>query len=472
MTVVLSTVGTRSKGRRWYPLQALALLTIILAGAMVRAIHLGRASLWMDEGASAAIAAMDKASFWRLLFTREMNMAAYYCLLRLSVFLQSSEAHLRLISVFFGTALIGAAWMLAKETLIESRGTLWAIALACLVAFNGFLIAYSREARGYAMAVFFLTLSAWALTIVLKTGKLRVTWCLLALAALYSHFYTLLWILPQVWALWKACRKNGRKWFRPIALAGMVGLLPLFIFALRTRGGQLDWVPRLTLHSFFDTFIQLAGYSRVSLALLCAGSLIGCLRLWSRGDAIARFIVIENILPVCVLLALSPIHPLFVARFLIFAVPFLLLTAIEGFSTLGVGVGGILSAVVICAMLITGDRSAPKSDWRDMTQNLCSQSSAVVFWPGMGKFPYWYYAQSNPACPHIIFPHSQQVEVADFRAGKRDLVRELCSSNEKSVLLVMDSNSRSSIADLGVSCYTPVSTSSRDGMQVFRLDRK
>ncbi len=317
MTVVLSTVGTRRKDRRSYALQALVLLTIMLAGAMVRSIHLGRTSLWMDEGASVAIAAMDKASFWRLIFSREMNMAAYYCLLRLSPFLQSSEAHLRLLSVIFGTALIGAAWMLAKETLTESRRSLWAIALACLVAFNGFLIAYSREARGYAMAVFFLTLSAWALTIVLKTGKLRVTWCLLALAALYSHFYTLLWVLPQLWALWITHRKNGLKWFMPIALVGVVGLLPLFIFILRTRGGHLDWVPKLTLHSFCDTFIQLAGYSRISLFLLCAGSLVGCIRLWKRGENLSRLVVIENVLPICVLLALSPIHPLFVARFLI-----------------------------------------------------------------------------------------------------------------------------------------------------------
>ena len=263
------------------------LACITVFGLMLRLRHLGAQSLWMDEGATAAIASIDWRSFWKLIFSREMNMSAYYCVLRLFPFLRHSEALLRLPSVIFGGGLIGAVWLLAKEVLEEGQDFLY-LGSAMLIAVNGFLIAYSQEARGYAMAVCLLVLSTCAFAVLLRTGRLRVTWCLLALAALYSHFYAVLWIIPQVWALWISHRRLGWKFFRKIIATAAIGLIPLLVFVFSTRGGQLDWVPKLTPHYLLDIFVQIAGYSLIALAVLCVGSALGCLHLWQKGDVLSR----------------------------------------------------------------------------------------------------------------------------------------------------------------------------------------
>ena len=444
-------------------------------GFSLRFAHVGRASLWLDEAATAAIAGLDWTSFWIVLFSREMNMVAYYCVLRLIPPLQGSEVLLRLLSVIFGTGVILAVWLLAKEVLTEPGERLWAVAAAALVAVNGFLIAYSQEARGYAMALCLLVLSACTAVVVIRTGKLRATWCLLALAAIYSHFYTVLWIAPQAWAIWKTHRPEGRKFFARITVITAAGLLPLSVFMLRTRGGQLDWVPRLTPAYFFDVLAQLAGYSRVALLLLLAGSMAGSIRLWRRSDIVSRLIVMENALPVGVLLAGSALHPLFVARFLIFAVPFLVLTAVEGFAALGEIPGAALSAGAFVVMFVVGNQAPRKADWRSMTNYLCAQhGQAIAFWPSMQKFPYWYYSKSNPACPKPVFPEELRVTVSDFQPVKREFDTRLCAAKAESVLIVMDSESQPQSKTPGTPtpCYLPVSATFRDGLQLFLLRSK
>ncbi|PYY07949.1 MAG: hypothetical protein DMG61_24380, partial [Acidobacteria bacterium] len=166
--------------------------------------------------------------------------------------------------------------------------------------------------------------------------------------------------------------------FRKIVAIGSIGLIPLLVFALRTRGGQLDWVPKLTRHYLLEIFVQIAGYSPIALALLCTGSALGCLTLWRRGDVLARLLVLETVVPILVLLACSPIHPLFVPRFLIFAIPFLSITAIVGFANLPIPWGFLAFVSLSVAMLVVGDRSAATGDWRSITQYLCSQPQQAV----------------------------------------------------------------------------------------------
>lgn len=443
----------------------------IVFGLVLRFRHVNGQSLWMDEAATAAIATLDWSSFWRLIFSREMNMSAYYLVLRVFPFLQHSETLLRLPSVIFGSGLIAAVWLLAKELWEDDRELLH-LGSALLIAVNGFLIAYSQEARGYAMAVCLLVLSTCALAVVLKRQKLRTTWCLLAVAAVYSHLYAVLWIVPQVWALWITHRRLGWKFFRRIVAFAAISLIPLLVFVLRTRGGQLDWVPKLTPQYLFQVFVQIAGYSPIALAILCAASAIGCLALWRRGDVLARLLVLENTLPIFVLLACSPIHPLFVPRFLIFAIPFLTITAVAGFANLRIQLGALALASLLVAMLIAGNRSAAKGDWKSMTQYLCSQPrQAVAFWPPVQRLPYWYYSRSNSVCPKPLSSDSRELALSDFAGDKREFATRLCSSQEQSIVMVMESDWQKKFPATVKKCYMPVSVTLRDGLQLIRLQR-
>lgn len=441
-------------------------------GLVLRLRHASGQSLWMDEGSTAAIANLNWSSFWKLIFSREMNMSAFYLILRAFPFLQHSEMLLRLPSVIFGSGLIAAVWLLTKEFFEDGHELLCCLGSALLIAVNGFLIAYSQEARGYAMAVFLLVLSTCASAVVLKTQELRATWCLLALAAVYSHFYAVLWIVPQVWALWVTHRRLGWKFFRRIVVIASIGSIPMLIFVLHTRGGQLDWVPKLTPHYLLQVFEQIAGYSSIALALLCVGSVLGCLNLWRRGDILARLLVWENVLPIFVLLACSPIHPVFVPRFLIFAIPFLTITAIFGFASLRVQWEALAFVSVLVAMLVAGNQSAPKGDWRSMTRYLCSRpEQAVAFWPPMQRLPYWYYSRSNSVCPKPLSVDSREPALSDFAGDKREFAARLCASAEQSIVMVMESDWQKRFPATVAKCYLPVAVTKRDGLQLIQLQR-
>jgi mannosyltransferase len=467
LDVPRSTEGHRQIA--WNRVLFLACATIF--GAVLRIRHLGARSLWMDESATAAITSLDWSSFWKLIFSREMNMSAYYLLLRAFPFLHRSEILLRLPSVLFGCGLIGAVWLLSKHVFEESRQLVRA-ASVLLVAVNGFLIAYSQEARGYAMAVCLLVASTWVLALLIKTGRHRVTWSVLALAALYTHFYAVLWIAPQVWAIWTTHRKLGWKFFRRIVVVAAVGLLPLIVFVCRTRGGQLDWVPKLTLRYLLDVFVQIAGYSSIALALLVLGSTLGCIALWRSGDVLSRTIVLEAILPILVLLVFSPIHPLFVPRFLIFAIPFLTLTAMVGFGGLRMDYGVLAFAGLFATMLVVGNRSASKGDWKTMTEYLCSQPDrAVAFWPAMQRLPFWYYSRNNPGCRNAVTSEQRELTLADFGGNKREFAAKLCASNEKSIVMVMESEWQGKMPTTIMQCYVPMGTTTRNGLEMLWLQR-
>src|SRR2546423_7865858 len=78
-----------------------ALIAIIALGAALRFWQLGARSLWVDEGATAAIARLDWWNFLRLLWRREANMSFYLLLMRGWIHLRHGEAWVRALSATF-----------------------------------------------------------------------------------------------------------------------------------------------------------------------------------------------------------------------------------------------------------------------------------------------------------------------------------------------------------------------------------
>src|SRR3954465_9422277 len=131
-------VNESSVPRPWQPqpprwAHGLPLLAIIVAGPLVRFLHLASKPFWFDECFSVEVARIDWRNFLHLLWWREANMSLYYVLLRIWLHLGQSPFFIRSLSVVISAATLPAIYWLAK-LLYDRRVALIATAL---LAFNG-----------------------------------------------------------------------------------------------------------------------------------------------------------------------------------------------------------------------------------------------------------------------------------------------------------------------------------------------
>ena len=165
---------------------AVALLT--LAGAALRAFHLGAQSLWYDEGFSVYLASMPlrEATAWT---ARDVAPPLYYYALHFwQGLFGTSEAAVRSLSALVGTLTIPLMYAVGRMLL----GRLPGLLAAMLVAASPLYIWYSQETRTYALLTFLGLVAAWFLLKVLsERGKRRRAYWLgflfAAVAVSYAH---------------------------------------------------------------------------------------------------------------------------------------------------------------------------------------------------------------------------------------------------------------------------------------------
>lgn len=209
----------------------ISLLIILLAFAL-RWHNLTDHSLWFDEAMSVHWAKQNVAKIIEVGFTLQEDRLPplYYLMLKgWSHVFGLTEAGIRSLSVFMGVLLVPVTLNLAQR--LFNRRVAWLAGL--LVAVNPFLIWYSQEARMYAPAVLFGTLTIRSYLSVISHTHRRppkkpaypklalhtVSFISLALLALYSHLYAGfllpalgLWLLlayPRRPRLWLHCLLSG-----------------------------------------------------------------------------------------------------------------------------------------------------------------------------------------------------------------------------------------------------------------------
>jgi 4-amino-4-deoxy-L-arabinose transferase-like glycosyltransferase len=226
------------------------LLTITWVAFGVRLYNLTYHSLWFDEAISVYWARQAIPRILEVGFTlvEDRLPPLYYLLLKSwTAGAGFSESGLRLLSVLLGVLLIPVITRVAL-ILFNQRVALMA---ALLASINPFLIWYAQEARMYAQAALFSSLTVWAFLRLCRhwatleatphasTNKTRLNFwlnhtlfVLFALASLYSHLYAGfilpalgLWLIisyPRHWRLWLAYLISGLVIglaFAPLALA-------------------------------------------------------------------------------------------------------------------------------------------------------------------------------------------------------------------------------------------------------------
>lgn len=194
-----------------------ASLGLVLAGAVIlRLLHLGSPSLWLDEARSVYVAESyplaeivtgpllkDYHHLWNLFLWGWVRLTG------------DSELAVRLPAVLFGVLAILGLYRLARR-LFDQRVALLAAGLASC---HALAVGYSQEARTYALTLALAVLAAHLVARVLWEEETRLgSWMALAivLAALpYSHYYAILLVVAFNLAfavVWWRRRKNLLPW--------------------------------------------------------------------------------------------------------------------------------------------------------------------------------------------------------------------------------------------------------------------
>lgn len=195
---------------------------------------LGGYSIWHDEAFSGLLVRYDIGEMMHRI-ALDVHPPLYYLLLRAwTGLIGNTELTLRLYSLLFGCIATYLTWRVAQ---LLTRNKNIALASAFLFFANSFVIQHNMEARMYTMGIsLILGTLLYGVTAIDRDGPARwKAWgifTLLASAALYTHYYTVFYIVAIGIALltliWLQ-KKSGGEYIASLkglfGSAGLVGIL-------------------------------------------------------------------------------------------------------------------------------------------------------------------------------------------------------------------------------------------------------
>jgi mannosyltransferase len=454
----------------------LTLVLLLAASAGVRFLYLTRKPFWFDESFSAEVARISWGNFLHLLWWREANMSLYYLLLRMWLQFGQSEFYIRSLSVVVAVATIPVIYWLAR-LLFDRRVALIA---AALLTFNAYSVRYAQEARSYALFLLLATLSSAFLIALVRepVRRNRVGYVLVSILAVYAHFYALLLLAAHWLALrWLGSGEgstDGTKLSAQLQRVWItigIAVLPLLVFVAKTGAGPIRWIQRPGFHGLLEFFEHLAGAD--SWPLLGA-SAVACIMavaplgksLWARNQTWeiwrCQFLLSWLLFPAGLTVLLSFARPVFLARYMIFCLPALLILVAAGLARLRQSWLLAVALTVILLLSLQGVFFVYGNDFdneRDASGVVAGfildhalPGDAVVFHIAATRIPYEFVrtqrSGENTASPRftaqvgpeILFPrHSAGLGYRDF-TGKptADFLRAVAPSHPRVWVMLMN----------------------------------
>lgn len=405
---------------------------VLLTGIVLRFLFLSRESLWLDEAASVDIVRRSWHDFVRVLWQGEANMTPFYLALRpILLHVGDSEFWVRFPAVIAGIATIPVMFRLGEAVFDRKI----AIVAALFMAVSPCDVSYSREGRGYSMAVLFSALSIlWFIRSMDRrsTGN-WLAYAVMSALAVYSHFYSGLVIVAELLSL---CVLLSRSvpWKQLALSVVLIAALtsPLAVVAVNHNVGQLNWVQKLNWLEVYHTAVFFAADEGKVL-----GNILWVFALFALGNAARKtWTAYEHTMPLVdrwryvllwawllappLLVALLSIHtPLFFHRFFIVSLPaFLLLVAwglggLRRSSTI-LGLFALLSVVTVAQHY-----RRTRENWRDATSYVLAQAQpgdAAFFFHRYSLGPFTYYRTRQNKHP---MPELREGEVNGSSAYRR-----------------------------------------------------
>ena len=387
-----------SGGARDSPLAA-ALLVGFLALAL-GLVGLGAKSLWFDEAFDAVHASGSWHDVLSSALGHEASQAAYLIVLKpwLSV-VPDDEWWLRLPSVLFIAAAAGMLVLLGTVLLDHRAGVIGGL----LLAVNGFVVAWSQQARTYALVVLAVIVSTYLLVRALEPGAGRGRWVAygaVAALSLYAHFFAGFVIAAHVVS---AVVARPRPRTDHLLVAGTIigaGALPAVWFATARDVGQISWIVPLSLGGVKGAVEEASGRNLLLVGLAVAG---GALLAWSppanASRATRALLVCWAALPFVLAVAVSVGKPILLGRYLIVATPALALLGAVAITSIRyrplayVTLAGCLA--IGAARTVQWYRAPSVEGWREAIAYVDANRGAndqVFVEPREDDEPYRYYA--------------------------------------------------------------------------------
>lgn len=334
-----------------------SILLILLLALAVRVFQLDTQSIWYDEGLSIQLAQQPPAQALALSATTDHPPLHTLLLggwLRLA---GDSDFSVRYLSVLWGVLLVALTY--AVGALLDRRAALIG---AALMALAPSAVYYSQETRGYTQLSALSLIAVLALLRLLRGDARRRVWLaygLALIAALYTHYFAaFIWAAMNVawlivWAMDTLTRRAVapapvRRWLGWLLAQAIILLAfaPWLPNALAQAGSNATYFPgRVTWDTVVSetwrafTVGEWGAPPTVVGALWLFFSVAGAIYLWWRRREVywARtsvVLVCWLFVPVLSLAALAWLKPKFAPRYLLPALPALLLLAAVGVSAL------------------------------------------------------------------------------------------------------------------------------------------
>jgi 4-amino-4-deoxy-L-arabinose transferase-like glycosyltransferase len=397
------------------------LLTFI--SSAIFTFQIGKESFWLDEIYSVRYAT-HFSTFLSAVgngASSERNMWLYYVLLFLWAHLGTTETIIRLLSALFGVLGILTVYQLGKEVYGKKVGLI----AATLLITNTFYIQYAQEARAYSLLLLVFSISTLCMYRFGQkfTGKNGVLYGVAALAAIFTHIFSSLFIAFQgLFLLWQ-WRKSPRKLILIVLLE--VALVLVLYQLIHNPGRQVGWIPKPQWIQFPLTYIFFS--SGFVSALIYMFTIA-----WSffkKRDTFFWYLVCIAIVPVILVFLYSMVNkPIFIYRYMIYAVPAIILLFSRAVLMLNkkymIGVLTILILFQLNTMRIYFT-TPNKEQWRDAVRTVAEQvkkNDLIVIFPAFLDGPFYYYREQNPGLKHIktitALPQDQALNSTELIDGE------------------------------------------------------
>lgn len=306
-------------------LGAALFLLVIASAAILRVIGIGAESLWHDEVLTTYSCQVPLPQVVPSVLSHETSPPGYFALVNVwtNVAGQSDES-IRLFSAIVGTITVALLGWLGRVWFNPRVG----LTAAALLAFCPFHIAYSQEARAYALLMLVLLACLWSFVELIRSGSTiaQIGYVVSAALALYVHTFAIFTLLAMILFYFQRVTRRvpaGVTVWRWLVLqAAVVVLFGPWIGPTRTVATMgLPWLHRSA--GFVAAMTCYAG-SVTGLALVACLCLIAVSFGWHQRDDRILLLLLLAILPV-----LGPIaYGIFTPRY---------------------GIGALIGLVLLCA---------------------------------------------------------------------------------------------------------------------------